>query len=244
MRCLDDGRSCEYILRLIWEDESSRRGVKHGRGKGAEVSFVDPTPPSRVRGRAHWVSPRSQRKHFLNTDGEDISGNVKSASPSTEVYRRSSALRLHYAPTVFKLSVSDGMLFQYCEYNSITIGGRPAYNFIDQDQVCQALTLVDDASNSYRQIVLPLSVSHECVKRSIMAVGALHLSLNQSTSSVDYYSLALLQKQRTLHQLRHDITFFNGTSNNHILVSMLMLCLFDVGDLPHQILNIADCCSR
>jgi hypothetical protein len=106
---------------------------------------------------------------------------------------------------------------------------------IDQDQVCQTLTLVDDSSNSYRQIVLPLSISHECVRRSILAVGALYLSVNRTSSSVEYYSRALQQKQRTLHQLRSDIASFNGESNNHILVAMLMLCLFDVSDCRHDL---------
>ena len=73
-----------------------------------------------------------------------------------------------------------------------------------------------------------------------MAVGAIYLSLNQPTSPVNYYSLALQQKQRTLYHLRHDIASLNGTSNNHILVSMLMLCLFDVSDLEHQILIMSN----
>jgi len=72
-------------------------------------------------------------------------------------------------------------------------------------------------------------MSYECVMRSILAVGALCLSLNQQSATVDYYSLALQYKQRTLQQLRHDIASLNKGSNNHVLVSMLMLCLFDVG---------------
>ncbi len=107
--------------------------------------------------------------------------------------------------------------------------GQPTHELVDQVQVCQTLTLVDDSSNCYRQIILPLSMSYESVMRSILAVGALYLSLHQSPASVDYYSLALEQKQRTLRQLRVDIASSNGKSNNHVLVSMLMLCLFDVG---------------
>ena len=68
-----------------------------------------------------------------------------------------------------------------------------------------------------------------------MAVGALYLSLNHPSSPV-YYLLALHQKQRSLHQLRNDIASLNGASNNHILVSMLMLCLFDVGSSQPLIL--------
>jgi hypothetical protein len=114
-------------------------------------------------------------------------------------------------------------------------GVRPMYkierdnsdNWLDQLHVCKTLTLVDDSSNCYRQIILPLSISHECVMRSILAVGALHLSLSQPANSVDNYFFALHQKQRTLQWLRLDIASSNGVSRNHVLVAMLMLCLFD-----------------
>ena len=87
---------------------------------------------------------------------------------------------------------------------------------------------MDGASNCYRQIILPLSMSNKCVMSSLLALGALHLSLDQASS--DNYSVALYQKQRTLHQLRHDVASFHESSTSHILVSMLMLCLFDITD--------------
>ncbi len=93
--------------------------------------------------------------------------------------------------------------------DSIKIQGQPTHELADQLQVCQTLTLVDDSSNCYRQIILPLSVSHESVMRSILAVGALYLSLNQPSTSADYYSLALHQKQKTLRQLRIVIASLN-----------------------------------
>ncbi|CZR51396.1 uncharacterized protein PAC_01271 [Phialocephala subalpina] len=210
-RCLDDDRSCEYVLRLIWAEESARRGIKHGRGKHAEVTFVDPKPSRDLIGKAEWNEPRRQRSYFLNTIYEDVDGTqVRTVTKYNGIYR---SPRLQSAPKVLELSSADGMLLQYY-----------------QAQVCQTLTLVDDASNCYRQIILPLSMSHESVMRSILAVGALHLSLNQTSTTLDYYSLALQQKQKTLHQLRNDIASSNGGSNNHILVSMLMLCLFDITD--------------
>ncbi|KAE8448733.1 hypothetical protein EG329_008948 [Mollisiaceae sp. DMI_Dod_QoI] len=211
-RCLDDGRSCEYLLRLIWEDESSRRGIRHGRGKHAEVSFVDPTPSKDQIEKAEWKKLRNQKRHFLNTIREDMDSTQAKSVAQYSRYDRSLP-RFHYASRIFELSSADGMLLQYY-----------------QVQVCQTLTLVDDSSNCYRQIILPLSMSYESVMRSILAVGALYLSLHQSPASVDYYSLALEQKQRTLRQLRVDIASSNEKSNNHVLVSMLMLCLFDITD--------------
>ncbi|CZR55599.1 uncharacterized protein PAC_05487 [Phialocephala subalpina] len=211
-RCLDSGQFCEYNLRLIWEDESSKRGVKHGRGKHTEVTFVDPTPPKDLAEKAEWIPPQKQRSHFLNTIREDIDRGtqVRSMTKYNGLHRTP---RLRYAPRALELSSADGMLLQYY-----------------QAEVCQALVVVDDASNCYRQIILPLSMSYECVMRSILAVGALYLSLNQQSATVDYYSLALQYKQRTLQQLRHDIASLNKGSNNHVLVSMFMLCLFDIAD--------------
>lgn len=112
-RCLDDGRSCEYVLRLTWQDESSRRGVKHGRGKNTEISFVDPTPPKNVVEKAQWRTHRSLRHYFLNTISEDMDGaQAMAVMRSNGRYR--STPRLH-VPQMMELSNVDGMLFQYCE---------------------------------------------------------------------------------------------------------------------------------
>jgi hypothetical protein len=64
--------------------------------------------------------------------------------------------------------------------------------------------------------------------RAVLGLGALYLSLNESSVSIDYYSLALQQKQRKLYQLRSNIASVDEASNNHVLLSMLMLCLFNV----------------
>ncbi|RFU31210.1 hypothetical protein B7463_g5146, partial [Scytalidium lignicola] len=100
----------------------------------------------------------------------------------------------------------------------------------NEAHVCQSLTLVDDASNCFRQIILPLSLSYGCVKELLLAVGALYLSLDKPTAPLDYYSLALHHKQRALHQLRRHLTLLDISSSDHILASMLMLCLLDITD--------------
>lgn len=113
-RCLDGGRSCEYVLRLTWEDESSRRGVKHGRGKNAEISFVDPTPPKDVVEKAQWRPYRNLRMYFVNTIAEDMDGaQVNAVMRHRSTYK--SMARLH-VPQLMELSNVDGMLFQYCEW--------------------------------------------------------------------------------------------------------------------------------
>jgi len=100
---------------LIWEDESSKRGVKHGRGKHAEVTFVDPTPPKDLAEKAEWIPPQKQRSHFLNTTREDIDRGtqVRSTTKYNGLHRTP---QLRYAPRALELSSADGMLLQYCEY--------------------------------------------------------------------------------------------------------------------------------
>ncbi|KFZ08864.1 hypothetical protein V502_09092 [Pseudogymnoascus sp. VKM F-4520 (FW-2644)] len=97
-------------------------------------------------------------------------------------------------------------------------------------QVCMDLTLVDDISNGYRYIVIPMSIAHGSIMQSILAVSALYLSLRQTSPSIDYYALALRHKQKTLKSLRQEIASLNGRMNDHILISMLMLCLLDITD--------------
>lgn len=116
MRCLDDGRSCEYVLRLIWKDESSRRGVTHGRGKHAEVSFADPTPSEDLVEKAEWQRPQVQHRYFLNTVRRDIDGTrVQPLTRFHRLYRRVPALRVYNTLQNLGLSRADGMFFQYCE---------------------------------------------------------------------------------------------------------------------------------
>jgi hypothetical protein len=95
--------------------------VKHGRGKHAEVSFVDPTPSKELIKRAKWNMPRNQKRYFLNTIQEDVNDTQgQSAAVINEIYNSSSAMRLGKSPRITDISAADGMLFQYCEYASVT----------------------------------------------------------------------------------------------------------------------------
>lgn len=102
----------------------------------------------------------------------------------------------------------------------------------DQSQVCHDLTLVDDISNGYRHIVLPMSTTYESVMESVLAMAALYLDLNTPSTSTDYYAIALRHKQKALNGLRQDLATDGGAHTDHVLVSMLMLCLLDVRPSP------------
>lgn len=55
------------------------------------------------------------------------------------------------------------------------------------------------------------------------------MSLNLPPTSAEFYAMALHHKQKTLNCLRRELASLDKGSSDHILVSMLMLCLFDVG---------------
>ncbi|RDW65609.1 hypothetical protein BP5796_10301 [Coleophoma crateriformis] len=162
--------------------------------------------------QAQWKPVRSHSKHFLNTAPEDVEYRHIQAL-AHRIYMRARTPELRYAPRLIELADSDGVLLQYY-----------------QAQVCDKLTLVDDTSNCYRHIALPLSMQHKCVMRSILAVGALYMSLNHPSAMNHYYYIALHQKQRALNELRCAIASTSETSRNHLLVTMLLLCLFDITD--------------
>lgn len=87
---------------------------------------------------------------------------------------------------------------------------------------------MDDTSNGFRHIVLPMSEIYPSVMESVLAVGAIYLSLNQLETPSDYYAIALHHKQRALTCLRNELSTANEASSGHLLVSILMMCLLDV----------------
>jgi len=61
-------------------------------------------------------------------------------------------------------------------------------------------------------------------------MAALYLDLNRPSTSIDYHAIALRHKQKTLNGLRKDLATDGGAHSDHVLVSMLMLCLLDITD--------------
>ena len=116
MRCRTDKRPCEYLLRLIWKDDSSRRGVKHGRGTIPEVSFVDPIPSKDLITAAQWKVPEYRRIHFLNTTRADIEKTtIQAVARIIGIDRRPPTPYLYRSVQTLDLSTLDGVLFQYCK---------------------------------------------------------------------------------------------------------------------------------
>ncbi|TVY13574.1 hypothetical protein LARI1_G006452 [Lachnellula arida] len=213
-RCAKDGRICEYIVRLTWEEDSLSRGVKHGRA--ARSRSADRVSSSGLAARSQIPAPQyiqDYGSYFINTNVLDLEGKPIHKATACMRYRRPVIPRTLNLTAVYGLSSMDGALFQYY-----------------QSQVCHDLTLVDDISNGYRHIVLPMSTAYESVMESVLAMAALYLDLNTPSTSVDYYAIALRHKQKALNGLRQDLGTNGRAHTDHVLVSMLMLCLLDITD--------------
>jgi len=108
-RCKADGKLCEYVLQLQWEDDSIRRGVKHGRSAQALPTVI--TTSGRLLRPA---------KHFVNFSQKDFSGDVDTAI--AVVFRPAVEGTLCLGiPAALQPSFSlqnnlDGILFDYCSY--------------------------------------------------------------------------------------------------------------------------------
>lgn len=202
------------------------RGVRHGRAASEsklcnKSSLLEPV-------KMKQDVPQDYGFYFINMNELDFGTSAIHQPPmSYESHRKEIAPVVFRSLETYDLDDIDRQLFQHCTCN--LLDSLSLTHAIDHSQVCVDLTLVDDMSNGYRYIVIPMSMTHGSVMQSILAVSALYLSLRQTSSSVDYYALALRHKQKTLKSLRQEIASLDGTMNDHILISMLMLCLLDVG---------------
>ncbi|TVY58741.1 putative transcriptional regulatory protein [Lachnellula suecica] len=213
-RCTADNRACKYILRLTWEDESRERGIKHGRGGQFEKQVVNPVPSTDLINQRGWNVPQHETRQFLNTYTTAIVGNsLRQVVHFGPLRVKARSVGPPYGIGDNCLGFTDGLLFQYYE-----------------SQICYNLTLVNDSSNGFRYIVLPAAHSYKSVRHSVLAAGALHLSLDRPSNSLDNYVVALRHKQKALGYLRNEIASLNGKPSSHILISMVMLCLFDITD--------------
>lgn len=89
------------------------------------------------------------------------------------------------------------------------------------------MTLVDDPSNAFRQIILPLSLRSESVMHMVLALGALTLT---AAGRHDLYTVALRHKHRSIQLLRRDIGQPETAVSDYNLITILMLCVFEISD--------------
>lgn len=104
----------------------------------------------------------------------------------------------------------------------------------DCERVCQSMTLVDDSSNAFRRVVLPLALQSPIVLNMVFALGALSLA---HTGRNKFHSIALHYKVQSIRLLRHNISHPISALNDFNLIVIVMLCVFDVRPaipIPHS----------
>lgn len=72
---------------------------------------------------------------------------------------------------------------------------------------------------------------------ALLAVGALHISSEHPSDTIDYYAIALTHRQNALSRMRNEIAALKEAPSDHILVATLMLCLFDVRFAPPRLMH-------
>lgn len=86
------------------------------------------------------------------------------------------------------------------------------------------MVVIDDSSNGWRHLVLPLACADELVMSAVLAVSAFHLSerslLEQIVDPTRLYSKAINELQK-----RSDLHDFDADSRHRIIMTIILLLL-------------------
>uniref|UniRef100_A0A093UMI4 Adhesion and hyphal regulator 1 n=1 Tax=Talaromyces marneffei PM1 TaxID=1077442 RepID=A0A093UMI4_TALMA len=220
-RCISDNRVCNYGIQLQWEDDSRKRGIKHGRTTRADRVALSAAKTTT------WLGfPRGQGgRYFLNTFTSDIDG--KFVVPVMQgldferdmIWKRDAMLHitptrmptLNFAALRNETLDMDGILFDYYDRS-----------------VSHSIVLLDSPTNLFRNLILPLATTNETVMHMVLALSALSLA---ATGQTQYYPLALRHKQRSMRLIREQIAS-NAISaaNDANVIVILMLSVFEISD--------------
>lgn len=234
---MSDNRVCNYGIQLQWEDDSRKRGIKHGRT----------TRPDRVglsaAKTATWLGfPHGQGgRYFLNTFASDLDGKIVVPVIQGLDFGRDAIWKreamLHMTPTRMPTLNStvlthenhdlDGLLFDYCIFFFFrTIYGAEADISTDDRVVSHSIVLLDSPTNLFRNLILPLATINETVMHMVLALSALSLA---ATGQAKYYPSALRHKQRSMRLIREQIASDAvSAANDANVIVVLMLSVFEV----------------
>ncbi|EED14834.1 conserved hypothetical protein [Talaromyces stipitatus ATCC 10500] len=220
-RCIADNRVCSYGFQLQWEDDSRKRGIKHGRTVRADRVGLSASKS------ATWLDiPRGHGgKYFLNTFVSDVDGDV--VVPAKQgldfekdtVWKREATFATAPAgmPTLNFATLSK----EYHDMDPIL------FDYYDRS-VSHSIPLLDSSTNLFRNLILPLATTNETVMHMVLALSALSLS---STGQTRYYPLALRHKQRSMRLIREQIAFdAMSAANDANVIVILMLSVFEISD--------------
>jgi hypothetical protein len=127
------------------------------------------------------------------------------------------------------LSTFDARILEFCKLaNGYLIAHLT--NSLDINRMCSTSILLDGQNNGYRSIILPSSMQSTLIMSSLLAVSANHLKLRDPA----YGIVALHYRELSLKVLRMIITSdLHSISKLDIIVTILMLCYFDISDGCH-----------
>lgn len=185
----------------------------------------------------HYARASSRQDANSHDQHEEITGDPRLLSPVTHA----SSVRNQYPVGLLpglnghpEMTSLDKRLFKYCEYSYALSNLRNYTSLIDQDMcwMCPKCVLLDRHSESYRKIIIPISLQSGLVFRAMLALAA--DQVRWSTRDPKYQETALLYRGSSLSMLASMIASFNGsTDSNHslsrtdLLGAILMLCLFE-----------------
>lgn len=234
-KCLRSQSACHYNVRLVWKDESSQRGVCHGREGVWSKKRKDPNESSSVEDNLPTRFPTQTELHFLNTTCADVllyqGSDVKHATRHVDEHEgdlieldseghETLAIReVHNVQIQRALPIlpgsrrhtGDSMLLSYFE-----------------SVICSSSTFLDDSSNPYRHVLLPMALQSPGLFQATLAISANTLRLTSPK-----YAVLALEHQR--QALKHLIRLINEENKDtktldEILGLALMLCWFDISD--------------
>lgn len=101
---------------------------------------------------------------------------------------------------------------------------------LDINRICRHATLLDNTSNAYRQVVLPMSILQDSIRHLVLSLGALALDTIHPMMTTDLKAVALRHKHKALQHLRQDLTEPEVASSDHNLVAVQLMCVLDIAD--------------
>ncbi|GAM82994.1 hypothetical protein ANO11243_009800 [Dothideomycetidae sp. 11243] len=195
-RCVIRGLDCDYSLRLIFQEDSTCRGVAHGRSRSSVVQDLIPRPSRRIRRDGPYLfvntTARDVETYYDISCGHSITGTTTtSVQPEQEdgggrVLEPSPACGIPALPLP-----SPSILINFSIYPVLaeSTDYDPSLLSYYETVICGSATLLDNEEhNPYRHHVLPMALLSESILHGLLAISAQILAISDPR-----YRVAALQ---------------------------------------------------
>ncbi|KAK4943900.1 hypothetical protein LTR10_016616 [Elasticomyces elasticus] len=223
-----------FSLKLTWPEAETRRSIKN-----APPSYADASTQLTSKA-AHRTQPRAkvtQHHAFLNTTWADFdilfNGGTAVAPEDLDAndHKCREVVRIKAQP-VLTTPKPGGFIYNLSilpsshELRSSGPGQR-LFQFY-ANQMCPKCPFVDGYNNSYRKVIIPLSLQSPLLLNSVLATAANQLKFFDP----QYTTTALQYRGTTLRSLTRVFTDDNhrALSRTETLGIVLMLCMYDMSN--------------